>query len=219
MQMMSVETDQIIKAIIAVQQECPNLAKEQQVGTGRSAYKSVNDQQVRNNVRPLMSKHGLSVMVQEVETITSEVHRYIDPEWKKAKKEVFEQNLYTFRLSHVSGQWMLGKSKGIGVDGNDKGPGKAETYAMKNFLMNTFLITKGDDEDPSNKHSKDQEVAPPLKKVMDSGHVRKLSTVLSEKFEAGETRFSLLYNMLNSFETQDEGVLQELLKTLGVNLD
>ena len=219
MQMMSEKTDEIIKAIIAVQQKCPNLTKDKQVGTGNSAYKSVTDKQVRDNVRPLMSEYGLSVMVQEVETISSEVHRYIDPQWNKAKKEVFEQNLYTFRLSHVSGQWLLGKSKGIGVDANDKGPGKAETYAMKNFLMNTFLITKGDDEDPSNQHSTDQEVAPPAKKAMDSGHVRKLSTVLSEKLNKGLGRLDILFNMLDSFEVKDQVVLEELLKTLGINLD
>jgi hypothetical protein len=57
---------------------------------------------------------------------------------------------------------------GHGVDSQDKGAGKATTYALKYTLLYLFLVPTGKIDDSDNDHSDNKEVPktqPPVKKL------------------------------------------------------
>jgi hypothetical protein len=71
----------------------------------------------------------------------------------KTKQSVFTEVDTRYILLHTSGESIELAGYGQGVDTQDKGAGKATTYALKNTLLNMFLIPTGVDTD--NTHSDD----------------------------------------------------------------
>jgi hypothetical protein len=67
--------------------------------------------------------------------------------------------VFTFTIWHApSGEFLIVKAPGIGVDEQDKGPGKALTYATKNAWLKALMLKTGDDPDltASEQHQKPQ---------------------------------------------------------------
>lgn len=59
---------------------------------------------------------------------------------------------------HTSGEYLTISGYGHGVDTQDKGAGKATTYALKYALLYTFLVPTGKIDDTDKDHSEDKEV-------------------------------------------------------------
>lgn len=137
------------------------LQKDDTVGTGSSSYRGISDEKVRDNVRKSMIVHGLICVPVKIDKETS-VERWTEPDpysktgGTKQKQQVFSDIVFTFRIYHTSGAFIEGQSSGHGIDSQDKSPGKAMTYAMKYFLLNTFMVPTGDD--PDKVHSNDIEI-------------------------------------------------------------
>ena len=74
------------------------------------------------------------------------------------KQSVFTDAHTKYLLLHTSGESIELSGYGQGVDTQDKGAGKATTYALKNVLLDTFLVIKGDEMDTDATHSNDIEV-------------------------------------------------------------
>ena len=51
--------------------------------------------------------------------------------------------IFDFRLYHVSGEWLDISTPSVGIDTDDKGPGKATTYASKNAWMQALMLKRG----------------------------------------------------------------------------
>ncbi len=155
----------ITKAILAVSKEITAIEKSMSVGTGGSSYKAVSDSLVRNTLRPEMIKQGLVILPISVEAKTK-VDRWdeVDTYSKvagatKSKQSVFTETTTKYLLVHQeSGESIELAGYGHGVDSQDKGAGKATTYALKNTLLDLFLITKGEDFDTDATHSNDMAV-------------------------------------------------------------
>jgi hypothetical protein len=66
--------------------------------------------------------------------------------------------VFTFTIWHTSGEFLIVKAPGVGVDEQDKGPGKALTYATKNAWLKALMLKSGDDPDthPPEQHQKHQ---------------------------------------------------------------
>lgn len=64
--------------------------------------------------------------------------------------------VFTFTIWHTSGEYLIVKAPGVGVDEQDKGPGKALTYATKSAWLKALMLKSGDDPDqePSQQHSR-----------------------------------------------------------------
>lgn len=158
---------EISKAIIAVMKEVKNIEKGMSVGTGKSSYKAISDSMVRGEVKDAMTKNGLCILPISVQA-TTKVDRWEEADSYnngaiKTKQSVFTETHTKYLLLHESGESLELAGYGHGVDSQDKGAGKATTYALKNAILDTFLIIKGDDVDTDKNHSDDLPVPPKAK--------------------------------------------------------
>jgi len=149
----------IAKAILEVMGEVKGIEKNSNVGSGNYGYKGVKDKDVRLIIGASMKKHGLSIL-----PIGITEDRQID-RWEetyngqtKTKQSVFTSVITKYLLLHDSGESIELSGYGHGVDTQDKGAGKATTYALKNTLLNTFLVPTGTIEDTDETHSEDIDV-------------------------------------------------------------
>jgi len=139
----------IAKAIIAVMNRVKGIEKNMQVGSGNYGYKGVADQEVKKVIGDAMAANGLCILPIGVSGKT-EVSRWQDG--NSNKQSVFTEVNTRYLLLHDSGESIELEGYGHGVDAQDKGAGKATTYALKYTLLYTFLIPTGkiDDADMHN---------------------------------------------------------------------
>lgn len=157
------ETKLIAEAIIKVMTEVQIVWKNMTVWSGSNSYEWVADKDVKQAIRASMIKNWLSLLPTGIESKIQidrweEVDSYSKetPKAMKTKQSVFTEVDTRYILLHTSGESIELAGYGQGVDTQDKGAGKATTYALKNTLLNMFLIPTGVDTD--NTHSDDHEV-------------------------------------------------------------
>lgn len=187
-------------------QEVEWVAKSMTVWTGNNAYKWVSDKDVRILMRESMIKNGLAIVPISV-TPTIKVDRwdeadtYSKVEWAtKSKQSVFTEVVTKYLLMHTSWETLELAWYGHGVDTQDKWAWKATTYALKNTLLNMFLIPTWVDTD--NTHSDDLPT-PPKKTV---------ETPTGEKRQYARTEAD---DLLDQMEIEDD---IEHLKTIFAKL-
>lgn len=153
---------QLAKAVIEVMKEVRGMEKNSNVGSGKSAYNGTKDQDVKEVFNQAMSKNGLCMIPFDIQEET-QVDRWEEvDQWSKAtpkamkqKQSVFTKAVVKYTLLHESGESTIVCGYGHGVDPQDKGAGKATTYAMKNALLYTFLTPVGKIDDAETTHSND----------------------------------------------------------------
>lgn len=151
---------EISKAILAVMNEVKSIEKTMDVGTGGSSYKGVSDKVVKEILQPVMVKHGLVVVPTHVDA------KATTERWEETYNNNIKQKQST--LTEVTTKYLLIHSEsgesielagyGHGVDSQDKGAGKATTYALKYALLYTFLIPTGKIDDADAEHSDEMDV-------------------------------------------------------------
>ena len=113
-----------------------------------SAYKAVSERDVIDNVKPLEAKHGVysypvSREITESNLLESDNGSY-------GKKTTFMTRIKTvYRFVNVEDpkDYIETVVFSEGIDSQDKGSGKAMTYADKYALMKAYKISTGDDPD------------------------------------------------------------------------
>jgi len=159
---------QIAKSIIAVMKDVKGMEKNSRVGTGGAAYNGTKDQDVKEVFNETLAKHGLCILPIDINE-TTDVSRWEEEQtWQgkssiKQKQSVFTKVKVKYMLLHESGESIELAGYGHGVDPQDKGAGKATTYALKNCLLYTFLTPVGKIDDAETTHSED--IATPVKKA------------------------------------------------------
>lgn len=156
---------QLAKAILSVMKEVKGMEKNSRVGKGGSAYNGTKDQDVKEVFNEALSKNGLCIMPIDIQE-TTHIDRWegVDPWSKSTPKDnkmyqsVFTKATVKYLLLHESGDSQELVGYGHGVDPQDKGAGKATTYALKNLLLYTFMTPVGKIEDPDSTHSNDIKV-------------------------------------------------------------
>lgn len=150
--------ENITKAIIAVMTEVNNIEKNTTVWTGNNSYKAVSDADVKRAIRESMIKNWLTISpidiipAKQIDRWEEEVQKYQSQETiMKSKQSVFTDVIVKYELSHTSWETKILAWYGQGIDTQDKGAWKATTYALKNTLINLFLVPTGEDTD--NTHS------------------------------------------------------------------
>ena len=150
----------IAKAIIQVMKEVKGMEKNSRVGSGGNAYSGTKDQDVKEIFNDALAKNGLCILPINIEEETN-LDRWeaVDP-WSKAttKDTKMYQSVYTkvkvkYMILHESGESIELAGYGHGVDPQDKGAGKATTYALKNCLLYTCLTPVGKIDDTETTHS------------------------------------------------------------------
>jgi hypothetical protein len=135
----------------------------------------------------------------------------------KSKQSIFTKVKTKYLLLHESGESVELAGYGHGVDPQDKGAGKATTYALKNCLLYTFLTPVGKIDDTETTHSNDiaapapVEKAPAKKKVFLAGGFEGALKADKETIE----RVIKTYELTDSQRT----VLQAQLNKLSVPSD
>jgi len=155
---MNEKKDELVAAIIKVMQAVKGMEKNSQVGSGRMAYSGTKDQDVKEVFNDALSHNGLCMLPMDIEEST-ELSRWEETNeyGTKQKQSVFTKVKVKYLLCHESGQSQVICGYGHGVDSQDKGAGKATTYAMKNALLYTFLTPVGKIDDTDTTHSQEIE--------------------------------------------------------------
>ena len=149
----------IAKAIIQVMKEVKGMEKNSNVGSGRNSYNGTKDQDVKEVFNDALAKNGLCILPIDIQEET-QIDRWEQEEiWNgksngiKTKQSVFTKVTTKYMLLHDSGESIELAGYGHGVDPQDKGAGKATTYALKNCLLYTFLTPVGKIDDTETTHS------------------------------------------------------------------
>ena len=158
-------------AIIAVMKAVKGMEKNSRVGKGTTAYDGTKDKDVKEVFNKALAENGLCILPISIEPkITIERWEEVDqwskttPKAMKTKQSVFTEVNAKYLLLHESGESVELAGYGHGTDPQDKGAGKATTYALKNCLLYTFLTPVGKIEDTDKEHSLDKPV-PKAKKA------------------------------------------------------
>ena len=124
---------QLYQKMLNVYKAVDYLQKDDQVKFGQTNYKAISEEKVTSTVRAALVENGLIVFP-------------IEQEHKK------EGNLSTVDVKYKlvdteTGEYEIIVSSGTGSDTQDKGVGKAMTYAFKYLFLRTFAIPTGEDPD------------------------------------------------------------------------
>lgn len=130
--------------LLEIQRSVDRFIKDMAVGSGSQAYKAVNSEQVLNTIRPLMNEYGLLLIP---EMFNGRIDK--DKTSSGTTRYFTEVDMLFTWLDVESGEKLNIRWVGHGTDlANEKGVGKAATYAEKYVLMKFFHIpTSKDDPD------------------------------------------------------------------------
>ena len=173
--------ENLAKAVIKVMKAVKGMEKNSTVGSGNYAYSGTKDQDVKEVFNKALSDNGLCILPIGIEEETQldrweETVTYSGKDSKKTKQSVFTKVKTKYLLLHESGESQELAGYGHGVDNQDKGAGKATTYALKNCLLYTFLTPVGKIDDSDTTHSNDIEPPKPvLKRFKEGGFEAALS--------------------------------------------
>ena len=141
------ENTKLYAKMLLVMQDVSYLRKDDTVQTGQGrGYKAISEEKVTSTVGESFRKHGLLVLPVSIE------QKREDFEVVRSNGNVAIDRLSTVNVTYKivdveSGEFELIVSSGTGMDSQDKGIGKALTYAYKYLLLRTFAIPTGEDPD------------------------------------------------------------------------
>ena len=150
----------IFEKMAAITAELQTVAKNMTVGTGNNKYKAVSERDILDAVKPIEEKHGVysypaSREVLESNLLESE-DTYTDYNGNTTVKQKTTfmtriKTVYRFVNIEKPDDFIETITFAEGIDSQDKGSGKAMTYADKYALMKAYKISTGDDpdQDPS----------------------------------------------------------------------
>lgn len=134
----------IYEKIAAVMQDVQYLAKDDNVSFGQTNYKALSEEKVTVIMRSAMLKHKLVVFpVEQSATRTGNI-THVDVKYRIVNIE-------------DPADYIEVVSCGDGADTQDKGSGKAMTYAFKYMWLRTFAIPTGEDPDKISSAQLDEE--------------------------------------------------------------
>lgn len=124
----------IYEKIAAIMQDVQYLAKDDHVSFGSTSYKALSEEKVTSIMRAEMLKHKLVVFpVSQIANRTGNI-THVDVVYRMVNVDNPEESIEI-------------ASCGDGADTQDKGSGKAMTYAFKYMWLRTFALPTGEDPD------------------------------------------------------------------------
>lgn len=150
----------IYEKMAAITAELSAVAKNLQVGEGRSSYKAVGEADVLAAVKPLEAKHKVYSYpvirnIVDSDLITTK-KSYNGQETETSKVFMRVETVYRFVNTEKPDEYLDITTYGDGIDAADKAPGKAMTYADKYALLKAYKIITG--EDPDQNMSEDAKI-------------------------------------------------------------
>jgi hypothetical protein len=133
--------------ISAVRDEITTVRHNKTVGDGKFAYDVTTHEAIRELLRPLMAKYHLVDFIRLNEMVEADTGLMRGGNDSKRKLIQYKGN-YTYVIvdADTTGSLLnIENVLGYGEDAGDKGPGKSNTYALKQAQKTLFLISTGDD--------------------------------------------------------------------------
>lgn len=181
----------IYQKIAAVMQDVQYLCKDDRVEFGNTKYKAISEEKVTSTVRESLIKNGIVII-----PVEQAHHR----EGTLSTVDV------SYRVQNVDDpeDFIVAKSSGTGADTQDKGVGKAMTYAYKYLLLRTFAIPTGEDPDKISSAELDEKARkaekpaqnPVPPKYIDETHQ---TVILNELHRTGWTAKAMLEYLAKKF--------------------
>lgn len=133
--------------ISQISAEIEYLQKDDKVGFGNNSYKAISIEKVMTAVADKMNKYGVVIYPVEQEYSRKD-EEVIAKDGTVKINRISDVNVkYEIVNIHKPAEKIITVSSGTGVDTQDKGIGKAMTYAYKNMIIKLFAIATGDDTD------------------------------------------------------------------------
>ena len=138
----------IYEKLSAITNEISAIAKNLNVGYGKSQYKAVGEADVLAAVKPTEEKYKVYSYPVSRRVIESNVLTSLDKDGNE-KRQLFMRLEVVYRFVNMENpeEYIDITTYGDGVDPGDKAPGKAMTYADKYALLKAYKIITGDDPD------------------------------------------------------------------------
>ena len=138
----------IFQRMSAITAELQTVAKNLDVSTGKGkAYKAVSERDIIDAVKPIEAKHGVYSYPCDRVVLESQT---LETATDYGTKTTFMTRIMTtYRFVNVDNpnDFIETVTFAEGIDPQDKGSGKAMTYADKYALMKAYKISTGDDPD------------------------------------------------------------------------
>lgn len=138
----------IYQRMLAITAELRTVAKNLDVQAGKgNSYKAVSERDIIDAVKPLEEKHGVYSYPCDREILEATI---LESETQYGKKTSFFTRIkttYMFVNVDNPDEKITTITFSEGIDPQDKGSGKAMTYADKYALMKAYKISTGDDPD------------------------------------------------------------------------
>ena len=151
----------IFEKMAAITAELSAVAKNLQVGEGRSSYKAVGEADVLAAVKPLEAKHKVYSYPVARNIVDSDVittkKSYNGQESETSKFFMRVETIYRFVNTEKPDEYIDVPTYGDGIDSGDKAPGKAMTYGDKYALLKAYKVITG--EDPDQHMSEDAKIS------------------------------------------------------------
>ncbi|KRM17466.1 hypothetical protein FD31_GL002657 [Companilactobacillus nantensis DSM 16982] len=135
-------TTTLVQELTKIQKELDKIEKDGK--NNRQGFDYVSESQVKSKLQNKLADHGIMIIPHY------EILNTWNSQTNKGNTMNYVSVMGTFKLTNGSEEF-IGSMPGIGMDSGDKAIYKAETGAQKNFLMQLFLMSTGDDpENDSN---------------------------------------------------------------------
>lgn len=153
----------IFQRMSAITSELQTVAKNLEVSTGKNSYKAVSERDILDAVKPIESKYGVYSYPTGREVLESNLleneKEYTDAKGNTTvtKSTTFMSRIKTtYRFVNVDNpaEFVETTTFAEGIDAQDKGSGKAMTYADKYALMKAYKISTGEDPDQTGSEEK-----------------------------------------------------------------
>ena len=194
------EEKNIFKRLSAITAEITAVAKNLNVGWGKSSYKAVGEADVLAAVKPIEAKHGVYSYPYSREIIESAVLVSVKDDGKGGKQESKQQfmrvkTIYRFVNVDNPSDYIDITTYGDGVDSQDKAPGKAMTYGDKYALLKAYKIITGDDPDQNQSESLKSKEQKPVQRQTISAEKRKALEIFLSQHSVPDDFVCKLYNV------------------------
>jgi hypothetical protein len=207
--------DNVFQRISKVMSDVEYLAKDDMVVTNAktgAGYKAISEEKVTNEVRKALIKHGLVIVPVEMD-VDREDEVLKDYQGNEKVNRITTADV-VYRIQNIDDKddYVMAVSSGTGVDTQDKGIGKAMTYAYKYLLLRTFAIPTGEDTDKISSNVYSEQFAPQKAKISSTTEYE-----LRERIKTEGVDTVKVINTLSEFGYKNLGEIEEDKYTKVVN--
>lgn len=196
----------------AVSISISHVEKNIKIGSGSFAYKAVSEVDVLTQVKKAEAENRVMSIPIKQELLKSEVITVVNSQGKESISHVDTIKM-TVRIIDLDApeSFIDVESLGKGIDPQDKGLGKASTYARKYALLNAYKLITGEDPDQhgSEEVSRQRKSADPL---VDADDVHALVQTGIDPSKAREVLMRFGYEGAKTVRKKDFGTVLSAFK-------